>query len=60
VNHEGGRHYLTVPVDAHDAESRRKERFTIQGHSHGWMIPKEPIIYPDYPCTLDLRMCLVS
>jgi len=57
VQSEGGRQYLLAPIHDKDAESRRKEHFTVHGHSQGILNPLEPKLHLEYPCTLDLRAC---
>jgi uncharacterized protein (DUF2126 family)/transglutaminase-like putative cysteine protease len=57
VSHAGGRSYETPPINAREAESRRRERFW----THGITTPPSavaltpPKLSPDQPCTLDLR-----
>jgi uncharacterized protein (DUF2126 family) len=54
--HPGGLSYVTFPVNAYEAESRRLSRFFTHGHKQGrFKMPEEPP-NRDFPFTLDLRV----
>jgi uncharacterized protein (DUF2126 family) len=55
VSHPGGRSFVTFPVNAYEAESRRAARFFQIGHSPGPQTIPDPEPSADYPFTLDLR-----
>ncbi len=55
VAHPGGRHYESFPVNANEAESRRRARFFPFGHTPGAFLPDEVFTSGEHPVTYDLR-----
>ncbi|MDI1284564.1 MAG: transglutaminase family protein [Reyranella sp.] len=55
VSHPGGRSYDRVPVNANEAEARRRVRFFPIGHTPGEAPEPRRMDNPEHPLTLDLR-----
>ncbi|MDD2876641.1 MAG: transglutaminase family protein [Acidiphilium sp.] len=53
--HAGGRGYERFPVNANEAEARRRSRFADFGHTPGQIEPVRGTVSAEHPRTLDLR-----
>jgi uncharacterized protein (DUF2126 family) len=55
VSHPGGRSFERFPVNANEAETRRRARFFPFGHTPEGPPPEEAFPSGEHPVTLDLR-----
>ncbi|QID18088.1 transglutaminase family protein [Nitrogeniibacter mangrovi] len=55
VSHPGGLSFERFPVNAYEAESRRRSRFFGFGHTPGKVAPARVTVNAEHPFTLDLR-----
>jgi uncharacterized protein (DUF2126 family)/transglutaminase-like putative cysteine protease len=55
VSHPGGLSYDRFPVNANEAEARRRSRFSINRHTAGHMQEPRGSAGPEHPRSLDLR-----
>jgi uncharacterized protein (DUF2126 family)/transglutaminase-like putative cysteine protease len=55
VTHPGGRSFERFPVNANEAETRRRARFFPFGHTPGAFAPEAAAPGKEHPVTLDLR-----
>jgi uncharacterized protein (DUF2126 family)/transglutaminase-like putative cysteine protease len=55
VSHPGGLSYEQFPVNANEAEARRRSRFSVNRHTAGPMVEPRGAAGPEHPRSLDLR-----
>jgi len=55
VSHPGGLSFEHFPINAYEAESRRRSRFFGFGHTPGKVTPARVSVNAEHPFTLDLR-----
>lgn len=55
VSHPGGLSYDRFPVNANEAEARRRSRFSVNRHHPGPMAEPRGATGPEHPRSLDLR-----
>lgn len=55
VLHAEGRGFDEPPLTPYEAKARRAQRFTTDGHAAWPILPREPVVRPEAPYTLDLR-----
>jgi uncharacterized protein (DUF2126 family) len=55
VSHPGGRNFDRFPINANEAETRRRARFFSFGHSGAAVAPVPVVPAGEHPVTLDLR-----
>src|SRR4029079_16928587 len=60
VSHPGGLAFSAPPVNALEAQARRRALFESNAHSPGRTSIKSGAAHPDFPCTLDLRRAGLS
>jgi uncharacterized protein (DUF2126 family) len=60
VAHPGGRSYAVFPVNAYEAEARRRSRFFTTGRTTGSYAPFPEPRSAEFPLTLDLRYVAAS
>ena len=58
VSHPGGLNYEHFPVNANEAEARRRSRFFPFGHTPGPMAEPKLVLSREHPRTLDLRRAI--